>query len=445
MDAYKKSIKKRLLSGGSWVLAGKATIILGSLAVSMLLTRLLPENEVGAFFLTLSVVSFVSIIALFGAKQALVKLIAESLGMGKAGRAGSSVKIAFGFICAGLLMVEIIWLAGGGRLTALHVFNSPLMAGAICISGIWIGLVTLQTFLSDSFRGFYSINLSVIFGGLCATALSLSAFFVLFIHGAKLNLNHAIMVSLASAGLSVLIGLVFLRRKTLTLEKNGGIHIMDVFRLAWPLYITDLILFCFLRVDLWIVGAFRPDSEVAIYGAVMRLTALVGMPLVIANLVLAPLIAEMFSKGKIIEFEKTIRTIAMFVALPSLMALAIFAIFGSRLLSVVYGDFYATGHHILILLGLGKGFNVLTGPCGITLMMTGHQKIMMKITAFSTILMVVMSLLAVDKYGPEGVAFCAAVTMVLHNLLMLYFVKKRVGIRTHAWIAKPTLQILKEV
>jgi O-antigen/teichoic acid export membrane protein len=41
------------------------------------------------------------------------------------------------------------------------------------------------------------------------------------------------------------------------------------------------------------MGAFRPHTEVAVYGAASRLVILVAMPLVIVNSVVPPLIAGM--------------------------------------------------------------------------------------------------------------------------------------------------------
>jgi O-antigen/teichoic acid export membrane protein len=62
---------------------------------------------------------------------------------------------------------------------------------------------------------------------------------------------------------------------------------------SWPMWVTNITLFVGTQTDIWIVGAFRSQEEVAIYGAAVKLVLMVALPLQIVSTVVPPLITEM--------------------------------------------------------------------------------------------------------------------------------------------------------
>ena len=71
-----RSISQRLISGGLWATMGKVVFALCTLALNALITRLLSPEEVGAYYLMLSIVSIGALIAQFGVHQAIIRVIA---------------------------------------------------------------------------------------------------------------------------------------------------------------------------------------------------------------------------------------------------------------------------------------------------------------------------------------------------------------------------------
>ncbi len=201
--------------------------------------------------------------------------------------------------------------------------------------------------------------------------------------------------------------------------------------LAWPVLITNLTRFALTQADLWILGAFRAQNSVALYGAALRLVALIAMPLMLVNAVVPPLIAEMSVQYRKKELETWLRRTATITALPALCALLIFILFGQFILATLYGEFYSAAALILAILSAGQIANVWSGSCGLTLMMTGHHRTLMKITIFCGIATVTAALWAVRNYGAPGVAIAASSGLVLQNLLMLFYAKRKTGIWTH--------------
>ncbi len=105
---------------------------------------------------------------------------------------------------------------------------------------------------------------------------------------------------------------------------------------------------------------------------------------------------------------------------------------GKLILGTVYGSYYGAGATILALLSAGQLVNVWSGSCGLTLIMSGHQSTMMKITVVCGLLNAAGALWLVRGYGGIGIAAATASATILQNLLMLMFAKKKTGVWTHA-------------
>ena len=66
-----------------------------------------------------------------------------------------------------------------------------------------------------------------------------------------------------------------------------------------------------------------------------------------------------------------------------------------------------------------------------TLVMTGHQDTMMRITFLCGMVTVLLSVWVVKYWGAQGVAASAAFGMTLQNISMLLSAKKHTGLWTH--------------
>ncbi len=435
MIPQSSNLRQRLISGSSWAFVGKIIAAVTGLAVSALLARLLTPKEMGAYFLTFSLVSVAALVAQLGLNQTVVRLVAESLGTGRPGRARAAIRIVFRYGAGGALVVAGLLAFGVGRWLAQHVFASPLIAGVMGLAGVWVVILALRSLLAETFRGFHDIRFATIFGGLVTSVLSAGLFAGLWIMQGHSQLSEVLTLSITAGGTSTIIGGVLLRWKVKYLEKGGTLKRGEILSIAWPLLITNLTLFVLTQADLWIMGAFRPHEEVAIYGAAVKLVGHIAVPLIIVNSVLPPIIAEMHAQKEKKKLEKALRTAATLAGIPALIVLLVLIFWGKPILGLIYGNFYREGATVLILLSLGQFVNVWVGSCGFTLMMTGHQATMMAITVASGVLTVAGGIWLVRDYGAIGVASASGVTMILQNIVMLWFVKKRVGVWTHAQLA----------
>jgi len=429
---HKRSIKEKLLKGGAWAFAGKMVTALSGLAISALLARLLTPEEMGAYFLTFSLVSVAAIVAQLGLTQTIVRLVAESMGTDRPGRARRSVILVLRIVGFSGLTVACLLAFGVGQWISEQLFKSVIMSQVMGLAAAWAIVITFQSLMAEVYRGFHDIRLATIFGGLTTSLISMGLFLGLWLMQGHGNLDQIMTLVLGAGISSVLFSSVLLWNKLTKLpsEKNN-ITLTEVLRISWPLWITNLTLLLLVESSLWIVGIFSTSEEVALFGSASRLVILVTMPLLIINMVVPPLIAEMYAQRKMDSLEKALQSVATLAGVPALFALGLFMFFGDSILGWVFGGFYKEAGVILAVLSIGQLANVWAGSCGLTLMLTGHQFIMMVITMFCGTLVVLVSWMLAPYYGALGVAAVAAAGMVMQNGLMLVATKKKVGVWTH--------------
>jgi O-antigen/teichoic acid export membrane protein len=428
------SLRSRLLSGGAWALGGKIVTALTGLATYALLSRLLSPAEMGFYWLAYSIVLFGGTVGTMGLNNAVVRLIAERMGLNAPGQARRIVNIVFGLGLLGALGMGGAYLLAGDVVAAKILKSPQHTAAGVLISG-WIVVTVLQQLVSETFRGFHEIRLATIFGGLVSGLILLGSLGTIWLTG-KTTLAMVLSFTVISVAASVAIGGLVLFSKVSALPgigtADGDNGVGKILSIAWPLLIANLTHFAVTQADVWILGAFRAHEELAIYGAAARLMTIIVMPLMLLNAVVPPIIAELHVQGKKETMETTLRSTAAIAGFPALIALLAFIFFGKPILTLIYGEFYARGAVVLAILSLGQLVNVWAGSCGITLMMTGNQTSRMAIALTSALLVIGGGIWAVQSHGMVGVAIASAFTMMCQNVAMVLFVKSKVGVWTHA-------------
>src|SRR5699024_11374968 len=113
----------------------------------------------------------------------------------------------------------------------------------------------------------------------------------------------------------------------------------------------------------------------------------------------------------------------------AIVPLAIFFLFGSKILSV-WGSEFSEGYWILIILSIGQLFNLSTGSAGLILMLCGQEKLQGLISISFVILNLILNYFFILYYGVTGAAFATAIIVAGKNIMQVIFVKKNIGIST---------------
>jgi O-antigen/teichoic acid export membrane protein len=391
-----------------------------------------PE-DLGAYFLLVSIASVGAMMATLGLPPTVVRLISEAIAQGRAGRARGLIRTAFAIVSISALVFGSLLAPVGGS-TAATFFNSAMLADVMWLGGAWLAGLALMGLVGESFRGLHDYRMAGAMGGAGSAVLTLCALIPIFVSKGRVSLFLVTLLGTLAVAICALVGMIVLYRRTARLGAMSVVFPREMLAVGLPLLVTSLAIFVSTQADLWILGVFRDKEEVAMYGAAVRLVQLVMMPMLMMNAVLAPAISEQFSQGHIVRLERLLRGSAVITSLPALVALGFIFAAAGPLLGWAYGDYYRNGATALVLVSVGQVVNVLTGSAAVVLMMTGHQRESMIISVAAGAGLIVGVLLVVDSYGINGIAAVAGMTTALHGLASAAWVKRVTGMKTYCSI-----------
>jgi O-antigen/teichoic acid export membrane protein len=445
------SLRRRLLSGSTWAFGGKIGAATIGIVTNGLLARMLSPQEFGAYFLALSIVSVGAVVGSLGLPKTVVRLVAENMGLDRFGRTRRVIYTVLGLGVFGTLGVSLAYLLIGD-LVGRHLFDSSLLVAVTGLTAGWIAISVVQEITAEIFRGFHDIRTATLLGGsatggksggLVMRILLLGGLVLLWVKSGETDLTTVMLICMGSGSVSVLLSVWLLRGKVSSLDPQAAqdpISPKEVLQDSIPILIVGLTTFALQSADIWILGALRSQEEVAVYGAASRLVTFVAMPLLIVNLVLPPIVAEMYAQGKTAKLERTLRTFSTLAGIPSFLVLAGFMILGGPILGLIYGDYYRAGALVLVILSAAKLVAVWSGSCGLVLQFTGHQGSMLRVSVLTSILFIAGALLAVQYYGAVGVACAAAAATALQNVILVQVAKRKTGMWTHVMFSLSPLR-----
>ncbi|MER3319464.1 MAG: flippase [Allomuricauda sp.] len=214
-----------------------------------------------------------------------------------------------------------------------------------------------------------------------------------------------------------------------------SISLKNYFRDSLPMLLSGSMLVFLSWSDTIVLGLFESEKSIGVYNVSLKLAMLTSFTLQAFNSILAPKISQLYFKNKWSELQSNIRfttKLNTFITLFFVIVLVGFPSFFLR----IFGVEFLEGKYALIILALGQLVNSLSGPVGIILQMTGHQKIYQNIVFVSFGLNLILNVILIYSYGILGAAIATALSVSFLNILGAVFVKKRMHIKSYFILGK---------
>lgn len=429
---------RRILAGGVWMTLGRFGAALSGVLLVGLLARLLSKSELAAYFLINSVVLIVSSIAQGGMNITVVRLVGEQIALNKyfAARSTIDITIRIVFLCGSF--ATVIYIMFGANVIG-HIFSMPYITDLAVPVGIWILIRTWQTLVAELFRSLNDIKFAAFFGGITTNLSGLAAAFLIYAIGVKINLVTIIYMWISIALMIGLLSLGLLKIKINVQKLKRGESSATIRKLmvaSWPIWFTNIAVIAVTRSDLWIVGAFTTNTDIALYGGAAQLVLVMTMPVTIVNGVLSPIVPALNALEKRKELEHIVRNVTTLSAYSTVLVAISFWIFGDKILSFIYGSGFEDGKSILTILALGQVVASWVGSSGYALVLCGFHMIVMKITFIASIFAVGGGLILVKPFGIKGVALSFTIALGIQSALCAIQSYRKLGIRVDANISR---------
>ncbi len=439
-------VTRRLRRGGAWIFLGRSLGMGTVMAITIVLAKWLPEKDFANYVVTISLVTLTSVFAMCGLNNLMCRVVAAFFAAGNSKAAKDSFfRIALLAAVITTISVAVFAVASYGL---FEILGAQELRQYVWLFVTWILLLSMSQVIAEAFRGLHNLFaaslLAGISGGLLANAIFFASIVVMHFNGV-LNYQNVVLAAVGSFLFPILIGPVWLfvtwpkTEETTKHSSESAAQLPDhsvngLLREAFPIMLMNISAYGFDLSGHLITKGSGSDLQVSTYEAIWKLGFLVVIPLTMLGLASASTIAEQYSVKNKELLQKVIRSVSTICFLVSLPVYLMLVFFAGPIISTVFQESFTIGATGLIIIASAQMIRNWTGPCGVALLMTGHQR-----WAFACFCLAAPLLLlgpwAVSNYGMIGITSVVAAAFLTARIGHYLVVRWKLGVVPHANLA----------
>jgi O-antigen/teichoic acid export membrane protein len=422
-----------LARGGAFALAAKAVTYPLGLMLAIVLARILTPQELGGYFLAMSLILIAAALVQFGAGPVMIKFIAASLAVLDGGRARRTLRLGSAWVLAtSVIAVVVLQVGVGDWLLDLLRDGEILRSSMTCISLLVVAYAAI-TFCCEVLRGFNELGSASLFAEqLLQRFLLLIALVFAWGMGLELDLRLVLILMLISSVAVATLGMLFIWARFRVLDKpvSDPVTAIELFRQAPPFFLMRLNFWLMDTAPIWILGMFHPPEIVALYGVANLLALIVLAPWTVVNTSLGPAVVKLHTENRPQLLRTLLGTVAGIATLAASSVVLVLVVFGEEILTVVFSEELAPAYATTVILGVGRGLSVLFGAPALLLSMTHHQMTVFRVLFISSGLGFVAYFAAAKLGGIEWVAVAGALLAIAQAAILAFFSRRLLGMST---------------
>jgi O-antigen/teichoic acid export membrane protein len=423
---------KRQLRGSSLLLAGRILSLGVNFVTQVLIVRYLSKNDFGIFAYGLSMVALGEAIATVGLDKGISRFLPIYDERKQYAKLFGTLFMSLGTVL-GLGLAFLLLAFGLDGFAGGDMANDP---HAITVLLIILCLSPLQA-LDGIFMGAFAV-----FGNPRAI------FFRKYVLAPGLRLAAIGLVILSAGGVEELaagyviagaLGIVlYVFMLASSLKADGLLPHMDLRRMEYPareifgfclpLIVVDLLFVVMNTTNVFMLEAFGSTTDVADYRVVQPAAKLNLLVMTSFALLFTPQAARFFARGDNEGISNLYWRTAAWMAVFSFPIFAMTCMSSHPVTVALFGERYASSAPILALLSLGYYFNAALGYNGLTLRVYGLVKLVVNVSIAAAVANVLVNLALIPAYGAVGAGIGTCVTLILHNGLKQWGLRRGTGI-----------------
>jgi O-antigen/teichoic acid export membrane protein len=196
------------------------------------------------------------------------------------------------------------------------------------------------------------------------------------------------------------------------------------------------------QIGTLVLAGFASHAEVALFRIATQTSLLLALGLNAVVAVYAPDLSRAFARKDLGTIQRLATKGALFALMSAVPLAALYLIFGSQILSLVFGPQYANAHTTLVVLTLGQLVNAMFGLVMTMAIATRSETAALKAQLVGACGNVLLLLLLVPPFGAVGAACASAVSLLLWNVILSRYLLRNFGVRS--FIAIPGLAYLAD-
>jgi O-antigen/teichoic acid export membrane protein len=349
-----------------------------------------------------------------GLPQAAVRFVATYFATSKTQQLGSflfrgSLLLLFSNLVAGVALLLI------GPWISIRFYHTPALKMYLWLFALIMLLGALNTFFGQVLAGYKDVARRTVITNFIGSPLMMVLTLALI--GLGLGLWGYIFAQMISAVVVLMLLVWMVRRLTPKVARtfSAGLPLeRQVISFCAAVFGMEFLSFLISQTDKVLIGFYLGAREVGIYAVAAALVTFVPIILQSVNQIFSPTIADLHARGEQELLGRMFQTLTKWIFGLTLPLAAVMMMFAPALMRIFGHDFEA-GWPILVIGTLGQLVNCAVGSVGFLLLMSGHQKRLIRIQAVMAVAMIVLNVLLIPQWGIVGAALAAAITNAVAN------------------------------
>jgi O-antigen/teichoic acid export membrane protein len=412
--------------------------------VGVQLARGLGASGYGVYGLAMSIISMIGIPTEFGLPQLVTREVAAA----QARNNWSLIRGILRWANRTVLILSFCMTGAGllGWLMFKDQFNDGV-AMALLAGIALVPLVALGNLRGAALRGLQQI----VRGQLPEVVFRPAVFSLLLLLASILiptGLSPAIAMAMQALAAAVTLAVAaYMLRGLLQPTPSAASPATDAkgwLRSAWPMALTEGMRMLHGNLSILLLGALSTSAVVGVFRVSTSIGLILAMSVSLLHVVISPVISRLYASDDKERLQRVLSWVATFSVLGVAVTTLPFILFGSQILTLVFGSDFASANVPLLVLSGGSMVGSMFGAGVIVLNMTGHEKRVTR--AFGLSLLALGALLPPCIYwgGVVGAALANSFAYILWSVLMWLDARRFLKLDTSVFSLIRVLCVLRE-
>jgi O-antigen/teichoic acid export membrane protein len=385
--------------------------------VTLLLAKVGGPSVLGSYALAIQTAQLLTVLAIFGMDQVMIREVAGRLHAGELAGAGAHVRAHLRFV----LPVVAIVISSSLLLYALYAFlpmataRDPmflLSVGFLVVNAFYCLALALLRALANQLR-------AQVFEGLFNWPLAL-VLGIALLAGWQINAADAVLM----ASLCMAIPVIFMVRIIWHEVRNWGPPSLEAvdsgLRVGAPFMATAFLLAFSAWLPLFLAGVTGTPEDVGRYRVAFQLTMPMMVIISTTTTMLTTEFAGDFRLGRLdLLRARYHRSVRLVTALNLPMALPLL-IWPDTVVRLVFGAGFDGSGDILRALVAGQCVMMLMGPAGAVMVIAGREKLGLLLNFISVGVQLALSVVLQNSFGIVGIAMAFSLAQILRALAVRF-------------------------
>ncbi|MGB7293159.1 MAG: polysaccharide biosynthesis C-terminal domain-containing protein [Thermodesulfobacteriota bacterium] len=398
------------------------------LLIILILARILDVSQYGIYAYVMSWIGLLGVLAGLGLGQAMVRFIATYNRQGEWGKIKGLIRYSnIGVFVVSVFIILAVYLFM--QIVISDKKNSTVY-GPLLISLLLLPLNSIMDREGAALRGFHWI-----ISGQVPSMLIRPLLYIILIGTAwmflrnSLNIQSVIYLNIAATVVAIAVaGYLLLRAMPKAVKESTPAYELHLWNSSvFPIMLMGGMYMINGQADILMLGSIKGTEFSGIYQIADRGAGLIIFVLGAVIASFAPTIAHLYAGKNIDKLQRIVTKSARVTLLLSLPVALFLILFGHRLLGI-FGSEFVQGYSALAILSISQLVNVASGPVANILVMTGHERDAALGVGISSLANVILNAIFIPFWGLEGAAVATGTSIITWNLVLIWFVRKRINI-----------------